>query len=126
MQNEATVDNLKLQGVRINDPEYVEYTGTFLLPGGEHVVVFASDGDIILKKFERGNDAEDSEWVLADIARCSPPNAEHAWPECPVMVFTDTICEYPLVAYHDWEDARCATSLWVTHPGFAILKDFDP
>ena len=111
MQNEATVDNLKLQGVRINDPEYIEYTGTFLLPGGEHVVVFASDGDIILKKFERRNDAGDSEWVLADIARCSPPNAEHAWPECPVMVFTDTICEYPLAAYHDKGDARYATSL---------------
>ena len=61
LQNEDTIDNLKFQNVRINDPEDVQYESTFLLPGGEHLVVFTTDGDIILKRIERGNSIGDPE-----------------------------------------------------------------
>ena len=116
-RNRGTDNNLNLQSIYINDPEDVEYVFTFLLPGGEHLVIFTAYGDIILKRIEWGNDIGDSEWVLADVARCSPPSSELAWPECPVKVFTDTICEYPLITYHNWEDARCVASVVDCSPG---------
>lgn len=106
LQHEGTGNNLKLQSVRINDPGHVRYWFTFLLPGGEYLVVVTHE-DSILKKIERETDIGDSEWVLADVARRSSPGPEA---ECTGKVFTDTICEYPLIAYYDEEGARYPTS----------------
>ena len=105
LQNEGTDDDLKLQHVVINDPENLKYLGIFLLPGGEHLVALTIEG-IILKKIERGNEIGDPEWVLSDVARCSPPSPEA---ECIDMVFTDTVCEYPLIAFGGLEDPKYAT-----------------
>ena len=115
--------NLGFQSVRINDPEDVQYEAILLLPGGEHLVVLTRRKDIILKKIVRENDFGDSGWVLADVASCSILNLEP--PECPVKIFTDTVCEFPLITYHNWADIRYATS-FLSHPRSAILKGFDP
>ena len=76
--------------------------------------------DIILKKIERRNDIEDSECVLSNLACYSLREQEASCAD----VFTDTSCEYPLIAYHNWKDPRCATSFVGLSPRFAILKGF--
>ena len=83
-----------------------EYAATSLLPGGEHLVVLTTTGDIILKRIERGNGIEGPEWILIDVARYSLPDSANSSIE---TVFTDVICEYPLVALHIWVNARYVT-----------------
>lgn len=109
LQNKDADGSLEFQSIRINDPEDVQYEYIFLLPGGEHLVVLTGRKDIILKKIERENDTRDSVLVLADVVRRSLPRLEYS--ECPVKIFTDTICEYPLITYHNPGNARYATSL---------------
>lgn len=123
IQNEDANDNITFQNVHINDPREIRYSSTILLPGGEHLVVFTSEKEFILKKIEEGNDVGHSGLLLTDVARYSPSGSGHV--DHFDKVFTDTICEYPLVAYHDKGNARYATSLWVVHPGFAVLSGFD-
>ena len=107
LQNEDTDDNLELQEVHLNHPEGVQYQGIFLLPGGEHLVLLTEDNAAILKKIERGDDIGDSGWGLVDVAVCLPPSPDAEFIE---EVFTDTICEYPLIVYHHPEIARYVTS----------------
>ena len=114
LQGEGPKSSLKLQTVRTNKPQGVGYLDTFLLPGGEHLVAFTTNGDIILKKIERGNDSGNSDWVLTDVARCSLSSSGPV--KFSVKVFTDTVCEYPLIAFHNWEDARYVTSSRVIPP----------
>ena len=106
---EGTNANLMLQRVHISGPEDVQYWVTILLSGGEHLAVFTSNKEIVLRKIERRNGIGDSEWVLTDVGRYTQVGSESA--ECFDEVFTDTICEYPFITYHDKEDARHATSL---------------
>jgi hypothetical protein len=101
-------NKLNLQTVRINEQEDGQYLNVLLLPGGEYLVVLTTDKDILLKKIEREDDVGDLEWVLADVARSSPPSPEASW--FSDEVFTDTTCEYPLIAYDNWRDTRCVTS----------------
>lgn len=111
VQTEDADDNLALQSVRTNDPEHARYLTAILLPGGEYLVAFTTHGKFLLKKIERGNNMiGDSEWVLTDVARYTPPSLGVG--ECFNEVFTDTICDYPLIAYHDRDrrNARYVTS----------------
>ena len=107
-------NKLNFQTIRINEPEDGQYLTVLLLPGGEYLVAPTTNKDILLKKIERGDDVGDLEWVLADVARRSPPSPEASW--FSDELFTDTTCEYPLIAYHTWRDTRCVTSFM----GFAL------
>ena len=119
LQNEGTSKCLKLRRIRIKGLGDFKYKAAFLLPGGEYLVGATTIGDIVLKKIERG---DGSEWVLADVARCPPPSPGA---RSIGKVFTDTICEYPLIACHDREDARYATSFTDCLPGGCILNGFN-
>ena len=101
LQNGDTDDNLKLQSVHTND--LAGYAATFLLPGGEHLVVFTASGEMALKKIKLETVIGGSEWVLAHVAHFFPqsPDGGHT-----CKVFTDTSCEYPLITSHNCEDAR--------------------
>ena len=85
-----------------------------LLPGGEHLAVLTEDDEVILKKIEWGNDIGNLKWRLTDVAICPSPSPEAS---CFEALFTDTICEYPLIAYHNTGDARCVTSFVGCSPG---------
>ena len=107
VQTEGADDNLTLQSVRTNDPEHTRYSTAILLPGGEYLVAFTTHKKFLLK-IEWGNDVGDSEWVLTDVASYNPPDS--GLTECFDEVFTDTICDYLLIAYNDGGNARYATS----------------
>jgi len=85
-----------------------------LLPGGEHLAVLTEDRKVALQKIERGNDIGDSEWVLTHVAVCLPPSPGA---DCFEVVFTDTVCEYPLIAYDDPKGIRYAPSFVGHSPG---------
>jgi len=120
-----TKDHLGFQNIRVDEQSDICFSTTILLPGGDYSVVFTSnraDKWFVLKKIERGNDNKYSGWRLTDVARYIPPRS--GWVEYSDNVFTDTICEYPLIAYEDDGDARYAVSLWLAHLGFTVLKGF--
>ena len=122
LQNEDADDNLKLQRIRIDDPENDHHLTVLLLPGGEHLAVLTDDDEVILKKIERGNGTGDSEWGLTNVALCLPPSPEAG---CFEAVFADTICDHPLIAYHDPEGARYATSFIILSPGARRSQGFN-
>ena len=79
-----------------------------------------ADKEFALKRIERGNDIEYSRWPLTDVVRYTLPRSGRV--ERSNKVFTDTICEYPLLTYTDDDNARYGIALWVAHLGFAVLK----
>lgn len=81
-----------------------------------------TDRKFVLKKIERGKDNKYSGWLLTDVAHYTPPRS--GWAGCSPKVFTDTVCEYPLITYDDNRDARYAVSLWLAHLGSTVLKGF--
>ena len=122
-QNEGTSNCLKLQRVRIGELEDIEYKTTFLLPGGEYLAGVTTIGDIVLKKIERGNGIRGPGWVLADVARCPSPSPGA---RCIGKVFTDTICEYPLIACHDRQGTRYVASFMGCSPGVRHSQGYQP
>jgi len=117
-------DHLEFQNIRVDNQLDICFSITILLPGGEYLVVFTDTitREFVLKKIERGKDNKYSGWRLTDVARYIPPRSGQV--KCSDNVFTDTICEYPLITYDDDRDARYAVSLWLAHLGFTILKGF--
>jgi hypothetical protein len=114
--------NLKLQRVLTDDPEDIDHMATLLFPGGEYLAMVTNEC-IALKKIEWGTHAEATGWVFTHVADCPLPNPKAS---CTKKLFTDTICDYPLIAYHNGgDDAWYATSFMGCSPGFAVLSGFD-